>query len=282
MPRVLPSLAAGLLAAACASFPAVDTSHPAAAQDSRIQFIVLHFTSTDFDESLATLTQGNVSAHYLVRDDPVRIYQLVDDSRRAWHAGDSAWEGSTQLNAASIGIEIVNRGDRGGAWEDYPAAQVDAVVALVARLARKYDVPPHHVVGHSDIAPLRKVDPGPRFPWKRLADAGLAEWPRADLVAERRAAYEGALPDAEWFQQRLACVGYGVPRSGEFDEATRRVIAAFQMHFRPASFDGTPDAETAAIADTLAATRARGPDCLPDRPSGGLASGAASGLGGSD
>ncbi len=256
MPRAIFTLAAGLLAAACASAPSIDTSYHASAQDSRIQFIVLHFTSTDFGESLATLTGGEVSAHYLVRDDPVRIYQLVDDSRRAWHAGESAWQGYAQLNAASIGIEIVNRGDRDGEWRDYPPAQIDAVIALVAALARKYDVPPDRVVGHSDVAPLRKIDPGPRFPWKRLADAGLAEWPPADLVAVKRATYEVTKPDAAWFQRRLACVGYAVPRTGEFDEVTRRVIAAFQMHFRPASFDGTPDAETAAIADTLAATRA--------------------------
>jgi N-acetylmuramoyl-L-alanine amidase len=255
MSRVLLALAAGLLAA-CATTPSVDTSYRATAQDNRIQFIVLHFTSTDFDESLATLTQGNVSAHYLVRDDPVRVYQLVDDSRRAWHAGESSWEGVTQLNAASIGIEIVNRGDRDGEWRDYPPKQVDAVIALVAELARKYDVPPDRVVGHSDIAPLRKIDPGPRFPWKRFADAGLAEWPATDLVAVKRATYEVTKPDAAWFQQRLACVGYAVPRSGEFDTTTRRVLSAFQMHFRPANFDGEPDAESAAILDSLAATRA--------------------------
>ena len=245
-----------VFAAGCATTgPAIDTSYTAAAQDSRVQFIVLHFTSTDFAESLETLTHGDVSAHYLVRDDPVIVYRLVDESQRAWHAGESSWEGNTQLNAASIGIEIVNRGDRDGAWQAYPPKQVDAVVALVDSLARKYHVPPDRVVGHSDIAPLRKIDPGPRFPWKRLADAGLSEWPDPARVEALRPKYEAALPDAEWFQQRLACVGYGIESTGAFDEQTRRVLAAFQMHFRAASHEGDADAQSAAILDALVATR---------------------------
>jgi len=233
----------------------IDTTYTATAQDSRIQFIVLHFTSTDFAESLKTLTEDGVSAHYLVRDEPPIVYRLVDDSQRAWHAGESSWEGNTQLNSASIGIEMVNRGNRDGTWQPYAPRQVDAVVGLVAELVRKYHVRPDHVVGHSDIAPLRKVDPGPLFPWKRLADAGLSEWPDEALVANKRAAYEVTRPDAEWFQQRLTCVGYSVERTGAFDEQTRRVLSAFQMHFRPVDFSGTPDAQTAAILDALVTTR---------------------------
>lgn len=261
--KKLSTLVTGIavVAAGCAVKPAIDTRYSSAAQDSRVQFIVLHFTSTGFDESLALLTKDGVSAHYLVRDDPVAVYRLVDESQRAWHAGESSWEGTTQLNAASIGIEIVNRGDRDGTWQEYPPKQIDAVIALVRDLVRRYHVPPSHVVGHSDIAPLRKVDPGPRFPWKRLADAGLAEWPAAGEVALRRSVFEATKPDAAWYQRRLECVGYAAPRSGQFDEETRRVIAAFQMHFRPANFDGVPDAETAALIDTLAATRTPGGNC---------------------
>ncbi|HEY2629754.1 MAG TPA: N-acetylmuramoyl-L-alanine amidase [Usitatibacter sp.] len=185
------------LLCACASVPPgdqVDRTFHAMSQDSRIQFIVIHFTSTGFNESLSTLTAGAVSSHYLVRDDPVVVYQLVDDNRRAYHAGDSSWQGNTQLNAASIGIEIVNRGDRDGTWQDYAPAQIDAVVALVKRLAREYAVKPDHIVGHSDIAPQRKVDPGPKFPWKRLADEGLIPWPDANVVAAQRTQYEANLP----------------------------------------------------------------------------------------
>jgi N-acetylmuramoyl-L-alanine amidase len=243
------------LLGACASGPqvdpTVDRSYRAVSQDSRIQFIVIHFTTTGFNEALATLTLGGVSSHYLVRDDPVIVYQLVDDSRRAYHAGDSSWQGNTQLNAASIGIEIVNRGNRDGTWQDYRPEQIDAVVTLVKRLAREYGVKPDHIVGHSDIAPQRKVDPGPRFPWKRLADEGLIPWPDASVVAEKRALYETNLPDVEWFQARLERIGYDVPTTRVLDRETRNVIAAFQMKYRPERFNGTPDAETAALLDAL-------------------------------
>lgn len=250
------AIATACFAAGCATQPGIDRTYSAAGQDSRIQLIVLHFTSIDFAESIQTLTRGEVSAHYLVRDDPPTVYQLVDDARRAWHAGESSWQGATQLNASSIGIEIVNRGDRDGEWAQYPERQIDAVIALVSDLVRKYGLKPDHVVGHSDIAPQRKVDPGPRFPWKRLADAGLAEWPAAALVSAKREAYEKSPPTPAWYQEQLACVGYAVARTGVLDEDTRKVLAAFQMHFRPSSFDGAPDAESAALLGALAATRA--------------------------
>jgi N-acetyl-anhydromuramyl-L-alanine amidase AmpD len=242
---------AGLLAA-CASGPRIDASHSASSQDSRVQFIVLHFTSTEFPESLTTLTRGDVSSHYLVRDKPATVFRLVDDNKRAWHAGASSWKGYTQLNAASIGIEIVNRGLHDGVWDEYAPEQVDAVIELVRNLAREYDVPPDRVLGHSDIAPQRKIDPGPKFPWKRLADAGLAAWPDEKRAAAKRALYEKRVPDAAWFQRQLARVGYEVPHHGELDAATRNVLTAFQMKYRPARFDGEPDAETAALLDALA------------------------------
>lgn len=238
----------------CAGLP-VDTRYSAVGQDSRVQFLVLHFTSSDFASSLEILTQGPVSSHYLVRDDPPTVYRLVDESQRAYHAGVSSWKGYTMLNGNSIGIEIVNRGYQGtaesGAWEEYPAAQVDAVMGLVEDIVRRHGIRPDRIVGHSDIAPQRKVDPGPRFPWKRLADAGLIAWPDAAAVAARRDEYLERVPDAAWFQKKLARHGFAVPESGELDVATRNVIAAFQMKYRPARFDGQPDAETAAILDVL-------------------------------
>jgi N-acetylmuramoyl-L-alanine amidase len=217
--------------------------------------VILHFTWSDWESSLATLTEGPVSSHYLVRDDPVRIYQLVDESRRAFHAGASAWRGHTNLNAASIGIEIVNAGNRlaeqGVAWQDYPSEQIDAVVRLVKDIVARHDLPPDRVLGHSDVAPLRKLDPGPRFPWQRLAAEGLITWPDAERVAAARVRYAAELPDVQWFQARLAEIGYGIAPSGLPDAETRRVIAAFQMKYRPERFDGEPDAETAAILDAL-------------------------------
>jgi len=180
-----------------------------------------------------------------------RLYRLVDESRRAWHAGRSSWLGYTNLNESSIGIEIVNFGDRAGGWQEYPKAQMDVVVALVKDIVGRYQIKPERVVGHSDIAPQRKVDPGPRFPWKRLADEGLIRWPDATEVARRQVAFERELPDIEWFQLMLAKHGFAVPAHGALDEATVRVIAAFQMKYRQARYDGMPDAETAALLDVL-------------------------------
>ena len=256
-------LLGALLLGGCAAGPAIDTTYTAVNQDSRVQYLVIHFTNENWESSLATLSAGKapVSVHYLVRDDPPVIYRLVDESRRAWHAGVSSWQGQTQLNAASIGIEIVNLGEKGSppgtpvgelTFADYPKAQIDAVIALVKDIVKRHDIRPDRVVGHSDIAPQRKIDPGPKFPWKRLADEGLIPWPDAATVAQRRAVFEQSLPDIEWFQDNLARVGYAVPRNGELDQATVNVIAVFQMKYRPARYDGMPDAETAAILDALA------------------------------
>jgi N-acetylmuramoyl-L-alanine amidase len=121
----------------------------------------------------------------------------------------------------------------------------------VKELVQRYGVTRDRVVGHSDIAPQRKTDPGPQFPWKQFADAGLAVWPDPARVQAAQQRLAGSVPELPWFQQRLAQVGYGVPRTEALDEPMRRVIAAFQMHFRPARFDGEPDAETAALLSAL-------------------------------
>ncbi len=253
--RLLPTICLGLALVACSTAPPIDTRYRAQSEGSRVQFIILHFTWDDWENSLQILTQGPVSSHYLVRDDPVRIHRLVDESRRAFHAGESAWQGHGSLNAASIGIEIVNAGnrlaDQGIDWQPYPEAQIDAVIELVRWIAERHGVQPENILGHSDIAPQRKLDPGPRFPWHRLAEAGLIPWPDASAVVARRVEFDHALPDIAWFQARLAVHGYRVPQHGEFDEDTRRVIAAFQMRFRQARYDGMPDAETAAILAVL-------------------------------
>lgn len=254
MSRLLAALAC-LLLAACAGGPPIDTSYKSVSQDSRVLFLVLHFTNEDFPRSLKILTQGRVSSHYLVAESPPTIYRLVDESRRAWHAGLSSWKGNTQLNASSIGIEIVNMGLQGpvelGSFADYPPEQIDAVIELCKDIVKRHGIPPERVVGHSDIAPQRKVDPGPKFPWQRLAQAGLIVWPKAEAVAERLPAFEQQLPDVAWFQRQLALHGFAVPAHGELDAATRNVLRAFQMKYRPARFDGEPDAETAALLEVL-------------------------------
>lgn len=253
-------LAAVLGLVGCATPPQglqLDTTLAAKGQDSRAQFLVLHYTAEDLKTSIEILTKQDVSAHYLVTDElPPRVYRLVDENKRAWHAGLSSWRGQTQLNASSIGIEIVNPGmlklgDGSAYWPPYGDAQMDLVIELVKDIVARHQIRPERVVGHSDIAPQRKPDPGPRFPWKRLADLGLVPWPDAARVAEQRAVYEAQLPDAAWFQRALATHGFEVPRSGEFDRATRNVLRAFQMKYRPAKFDGEPDAETAAMLYVL-------------------------------
>jgi N-acetylmuramoyl-L-alanine amidase len=258
-----------LLALFCISFFSgcstlyIDRTYTAKSQDSRAQFLILHYTAIDHPTSLRVLTQQAVSSHYLVSDgandvpgnaEPV-IYQLVDENRRAYHAGVSYWKGHTQLNASSIGIEIVNLGYRDGSegrkFFDFPKAQMDLVIALVKKIVKEHNISPERILGHSDIAPQRKNDPGPRFPWKRLADEGLIPWFDDALVAQKRVTYEAELPSVEWFQKKLDQFGYAVPLNGEYDKATRAVITAFQLRFRPTVFDGKPDAETAAILDVM-------------------------------
>jgi len=255
MKRTLTCLLLFLAGIGCARRPSIDHSYQAKSQDSRAQFLILHFTGGTWDASLKSLTEGNVSSHYLVRDNPVKIYQLVPEDQRAYHAGDSSWKGQTLLNAASIGIEIQNLGDTKGpngiVYHDYPKEQIDAVIGLVKEIAARHGIRPDRILGHSDIAPQRKVDPGPTFPWKRLADEGIIPWPDASAVAAKRGRYEATLPNVEWFQAKLAEHGFATPQTGKLDAATQKILAVFQMKYRPARYDGIPDAETAAILDVL-------------------------------
>ncbi len=235
--------------------PKIDTRHESVNHDSRARYIILHYTQETFERSLEILTRGFVSSHYLVSDtDRPRSYRLVSENRRAWHAGQSSWRGETALNASSIGIEIVNLGplpDAKGDFYPYPPAQIAEVIRLVRDIAKRHGIPPHRILGHSDIAPQRKIDPGPQFPWRRLFEAGLVPWPDDAQVAEVIPSYETTLPDAAWFQSQLAEYGFEVPRSGEWDAPTRRVLSNFQAKYRPSRYDGEPDAESAAILTVL-------------------------------
>lgn len=241
---------------ACASDLKIDKTFVSQSQDSRVQFLVIHYTWGDFPSSLKVLTGGPVSSHYLVRDDPVEIYQLVDEGRRSFHAGVSSWAGVTALNATSIGIEIVNAGGRPNqagqfAYADYPPEQIDAVVKLVKDIVKRHNIRGDRIVGHSDIAPTRKTDPGPKFPWKRLADEGLIPWPAAPAVAIKLTEFTAKLPDVAWFQGKLAKHGFLITPTGEMDKLTKDVLVAFQMKYRPVRYDGVPDAETAALLEVL-------------------------------
>lgn len=153
-----------LSVAGCSTGLRIDRSHPSANQDNRIQFVVLHYTNASLDRSLALLTHGEVSSHYLIGDGPGTVYQLVDESRRAWHAGDSQWQGRTWLNSSSIGIEIVNPGftdtPNGRVWHPYSEAQIQSLIALLKDIVKRNHIEPRHIIGHSDIAPARKLDQG--------------------------------------------------------------------------------------------------------------------------
>jgi N-acetylmuramoyl-L-alanine amidase len=196
-----------------------------------VDILVLHYTELPLAASLAILSddrrEGRVSSHYVLAEDGT-AYRLVPEERVAWHAGRSSWRGRETLNATSIGIEIVNlHGDR----HDYPERQVAALIALCHDvLGRHPAIEPRNVVGHSDIAPTRKIDPGRRFPWSALADAGIGLWPRA-----------GASPVEGEVHGALRLLGYTA------DLPVGEIVATFQRRYRPSRVDGVADIETRAL-----------------------------------
>ncbi len=222
--------------------------------------ILLHYTGMqDADAALERLTSrsSEVSAHYFVFEDG-RIVQLVEESRRAWHAGVSSWAGETDINSCSIGIEIVNPGHEFG-YRDFPARQVAAVTALCRSILTRYTIAPARVLGHSDVAPSRKQDPGEKFPWRALYDSGVGHWVRpAPLTLDGNVLALGDQGDAvAEIQRSLADYGYGIAPSGTFDTTTHDVVAAFQRHFRPQRVDGIIDASTRKTLDDLLTHRGR-------------------------
>lgn len=240
--------------------PRLDHTYAAKNQSDRIKYIVIHFTVLDLPKSITTLTEQVVSSHYLLTDTPAPFfYTLVDEPRQANHAGVSSWKSYTQLNGSSIGIEIVNPGatetPQGPVFAPFAQAQIDQLILLLKDIVARHHIAPDNILGHNEIAPQRRDDPGPLFPWKQLADAGLINWPDAAQVAARQPQYAAQLPDVAWFQKKLAQHGYAVPQTGVLDKETVRVLSTFQMKFRPANFAGAPDAESAAILDVLTAPR---------------------------
>jgi N-acetylmuramoyl-L-alanine amidase len=236
----------------------IDATHNAKGQDSRVLFLVLHYTVSDFPLSMKILTEKDVSAHYLLSDEAQpRIYRLVEENRRAWHSGASAWKDNKRLNSSSIGIEIVHPGLLRGTvdgpaqlrqYEPFTQNQIDVLLPLVKDIAKRHNILPERILGHGEVSPSYKEDPGPTFPWKQLADAGITPpWPDAARVAAQRAVFEATPPDAAWFQKALAQHGYAIEPTGSFDKQTQRVLMNFQMRYRQANFLGEPDAETAAL-----------------------------------
>jgi len=216
-------------------------NHDARPAGAVIDMLILHYTGmTSAEAALERLTspEAKVSAHYLIEEDG-RVWRLVAEERRAWHAGVSFWAGRRDINAHSIGIELVNPGHEWG-YHAFPVAQMAALEALAQDIMTRHPIRREFVLGHSDVAPQRKEDPGELFDWAWLARAGIGLWP--DFATPPR-----DIPhDAPAAQRRLAEIGYEVPQTGALDEATRAVVSAFQRHFRPTRCDGTLDLETRA------------------------------------
>ena len=212
----------------------------------KVQAIILHYTgmpSTEGALDWLCNEASQVSSHYFVFEDG-RIARLVPEERRAWHAGRGSWHEADDLNSISLGIEIANPGHPGGS-PPYPNPQIDAVIALCRDIAARHAIAPTKVLAHSDIAPGRKIDPGEFFPWDALARAGLGAWVAPQPIVPGLIMAQGARGDAVSSLQRDLCTwGYGIAVSGDYDNATRIVVEAFQRHFRPARVDGVADNST--------------------------------------
>lgn len=253
----------------------------------KVQFLVLHYTAVPLGTTLGIFTNNyelskpdaayfegsgtdpialckqEVSAHY-VNSEAGDIFQLVDEERAAYHAGVSYWNGVKNINNSSIGIEQVNTGfkwlkdfpeERGVTvpgsdklWCEYTEVQLAATIELCKSIILRHDIKAYNVIGHSDIACGRKSDPGPLFPWKRLADAGIGIW-----FDVNESEFKDSMPDNHitWVQNKLLEFGYDCAVTGEFDEKTKNVMQSFQMHFRQDDVSGAIDLTCVKILDSL-------------------------------
>lgn len=226
------------------------------AGERRPDMLLLHYTGmTCCEKAIDWLSrpESKVSCHYVVGEDGT-ITQMVAERLRAWHAGRSHWAGETDINSCSIGIEIHNAGHACG-YPEFPEAQMAAVVRLSADIVARHGIAPARVLAHSDVAPDRKIDPGERFDWKRLAAAGVGHWlDPAPLATEEDAPPLAAGARSERVaevQQLLRAYGYGIDVTGFLDTPTTFVLRAFQLHWRPARVDSRLDASTLLTARRL-------------------------------
>lgn len=242
---------------------------PSPNHDERASFatdiLLLHYTGmTSTAAAIARLCDpaARVSSHYVVEEDG-NIVQLVPEVWRAWHAGQSSWEGITDTNSRSIGIEIGNPG-HGYGYPDFPEAQIVAVIALCRDLVERLHFRPDRVLGHSDVAPLRKQDPGEKFPWERLHRAGVGAWVAPAPIVPGTVFTRGDIgPEVARLQAGLQVYGYGIEATGVYDELTAAVVTAFQRHFRPACVDGRADLSTIETLRSLLAASERW-RCAPE------------------
>lgn len=232
----------------------------------RVRFLIFHYTASDFAGSINALTGPNVSAHYLIPDitDPSyiqaghtgqEVFNLVDESQRAWHAGISQWGNRSNLNDTSIGVEIVNLAtDNRGVFNfpPYPPRQICAIEKLALNILQRYpDISPTHVLGHSDIAIGRKSDPGPEFPWHALYLKGVGAWFDDDTRDTWLEQYNTTgIPDRSNLLKLFNSYGYNVSGAST-EQGFSQLVRAFQLHFRPQNYNGIMDAQTAAHLTAL-------------------------------
>jgi N-acetylmuramoyl-L-alanine amidase len=223
--------------------------------------LLLHYTGMETGKAALErlcASESKVSAHYLVFEDG-RIVQCVAEHLRAWHAGVSFWAGENDINSRSIGIEIVNPGHEFG-YRDFPIRQIAALVVLCKSILKRHaGISAVRVLGHSDVAPARKQDPGEKFPWHLLHESGIGHWVReAPLNVDGPMLMMGDRGESVSRLQRVfAGYGYGIAETGHYDETTRDVVTAFQRHFRQARVDGIVDASTLLTLRALIETRPR-------------------------
>ncbi len=203
----------------------------------KIQFIVLHYTETkNLEEAIDLLTskKRKVSCHFVVDTDG-QIYNLVSESKRAWHAGESSWKGLQDMNSRSIGIEMVNPGEK--KLKNYPKAQINQLINLIHFLEEKFNIPFYNILGHSDIAPHRKIDPGKHFPWKELHKNKIGLWVEINQIK-----YRGlSAKEYDEFLQNLYGIGYQLPKHKNLKINNFMIIDAFHRHFLPIQVGKKPN-----------------------------------------
>lgn len=266
------------------------------------KILVMHYSAGTLERAMKLLAspEAKVSSHYVVSDQKVsdqkkKIFRLVKENKRAWHAGRGSWGPFKDVNSSSIGIEIVNVGYtyglrekqpplyekksdflkllnkvnryswsyhmrflrkcgekgwiKGKKWQPYPKFQINTLIELSKAIIFKNNIKPQNVIGHSDLAPQRKIDPGPLFPWQRLSEEGIGLWPKKNITYHHfKEPTNAGIP---WFQKHARIYGYGIKENGHLDPETKKVVSAFQMHFRQNNYDGKVDIESCKILCNL-------------------------------
>lgn len=228
--------------------PNFDSRH-----DQHIDMLVMHYTDMlHAEDAIVRLCdpESRVSAHYVI-DEAGGVFKLVDEKERAWHAGESHWRGQANVNARSIGIELSNPG-HGHGYQPFPKAQMEALVGLSQQIVSRHNIPAQNVVGHSDVAFLRKMDPGELFDWPMLAHAGVGVFPfdaKPLSISELSRGDTGLAVTR--LQTALSNWGYGLKLDGKFGEKTEKCVIAFQRHYRPGNLDGVWDDECSGLLAAL-------------------------------